>query len=263
MTMSAGSIHLFLFPHQDDEFGVFHVIETLIANGDRPVCLFLTNGGYGGQDSAVRDRESTRILTRIGVRPDDLHFIGSRHAIPDGDLVGHLPSVFDRVTEVIATIGPIDAVYTPAWEGGHQDHDAANALGLVVAARCEIPATVFQFALYNSDRCLIWPYRMLSPVRENGPAKSVRIPWARRLIYLAYCLSYRSQTKTWIALIPFVAAHYFFKGRQQLQPTDAARLRERPHDSPLLYERRKKMTFEEFKMRLDPFLESHAKLFKS
>lgn len=41
---------IYLFAHQDDEYGVFNAIEKSVAAGRQPVCIYLTNGDFGGQD---------------------------------------------------------------------------------------------------------------------------------------------------------------------------------------------------------------------
>lgn len=251
--MSARQLHLFFLPHQDDEFGVFHVLEEVIAGGHRPVCAFLTEGGLRGERPERRDNESRCVLLELGVDPQDIHFIGTRHSIPDGDLVSHLDVVFDYVSGVVAPVGAIEAIYVPAWEGGHQDHDAAHALGLSFAAQHNRLAALRQFPLYNSDRCGLWPYRVLSPVLSNGVPEAMSVPVSRRLRYLRLCLMYRSQAKTFLGLLPFIAAHYAFRGVHHLQPVDPLRVRERPHEGRLLYERRNQARFEDLKVILDSF----------
>jgi LmbE family N-acetylglucosaminyl deacetylase len=39
---NASPVALFLFAHQDDEFGVFHVIDECRRRGQRVVCAYLT-----------------------------------------------------------------------------------------------------------------------------------------------------------------------------------------------------------------------------
>jgi LmbE family N-acetylglucosaminyl deacetylase len=253
--MDTPQSHLFLLPHQDDEFGVFHALEDIIARGHRPVCAFLTEGsGRPGR----RDGESQRVLLSLGVAPQDIHFPGTRLAVPDGNLASHLNALFDNLNDLVAPLGPISAIYVPAWEGGHQDHDAAHALGVVFAARQNQLAALRQFPLYNSDRCRFWPYRVLSIIPNNGMPETTLIPISRRLRYLRLCLRYRSQAKTFLGLLPFITAHYALRGFRQLQPVDPRRLRERPHKGPLLYERRNRARFEELKESLDKFIVSRS-----
>lgn len=253
--MNQQQIHYFLFPHQDDEFGVFHLLETIVARGHRPVCFYLTDGSYGGADPATRDMESSYVLSALGMQVSDIIFLGSTHCVPDGQLVSYLPDVFSHLKKAAEAFGSPDFIYVPAWEGGHQDHDAAHALGIVAAAHWG--SRLRQFPLYTAGHNWLRLYRVLAPVARNGPIESMRIPAARRIWYLRLCLSYRTQAKTFAALLPFIVAHYVLWGAQQLQEVDPARLSERPHEGSLFYERYRGLTFDGFKSALNGFLDAH------
>lgn len=98
-------------------------------------------------------------------------------------------------------------------------------------------------------------FRALAPLAENGPVYCQKIGLLQRCRYVALCLRYGSQWKTWLGLFPFVALHYVFLGRQSLQSVDVRRCCERPHAGPLLYERRGFFRYEEFRQRGKDFLE--------
>ena len=253
--MGKQPIHFFLLPHQDDEFGVFYLIENVIERGHRAVCFFLTDGGFGGADPALRDIESRHVLGALGVEASDICFLGSKRSVPDGQLVSYLPDVFSHLKGAAEAFASPDFVYVPAWEGGHQDHDATHALGIVAAYHWG--ARLRQFPLYTADGHGVWPYRVLVPVARNGPFESMQIPVARRAWYLRLCLSYRTQAKAFAALLPFITAHYVLRGAQYLQEVDPVRLRERPHEGPLFYERYRGTPFDTFKAALDRFLDVH------
>ncbi len=259
--MSGRQTHFFLLPHQDDEYGVFYAIEDAIARGDRTVCFFLTDGGFGGFDPVVRDAESRYVLGTLGVPAGDISFLGSTHGLPDGELVSHLPAALSYLTKAAEVYGSPAFVYVPAWEGGHQDHDATHALGIVAAQHWGGRAQLRQFPLYTAGRGLR-PYRVLAPIAENGRAEAMPIPAARWARYLRLCLSYRSQVKSMAALLPFMAEHYALRSVQNLQAVDPARIRSRPHEGPLFYERRRNMPFEKFKTLLDGFLSAHSQIFQ-
>ena len=254
-------IHFFLLPHQDDEYGVFYAIEDAIARGERAVCFFLTDGGFGGVDPAVRDNESRHVLGALGVPAADIFFLGSTHGLPDGGLVSHLPAALSHLTKATEAYGSPDFVYVPAWEGGHQDHDATHALGIVAVQQWGARAQLRQLPLYTAGRGLR-PYRVLASIVENGPSEAMPIPAARWMRYLRLCLLYRSQLKSMGALLPFMAEHYARRSVQNLQAVDPSRVRGRPHEGPLFYERHRKMPFEEFKKHLDGFLSVHSQIFR-
>ncbi|MBM3527016.1 MAG: PIG-L family deacetylase [Alphaproteobacteria bacterium] len=249
-------VHLFLLPHQDDEYGVFHLLERAVERGHRPVCIYLTDGSLAGADPQVRDAESRKVLTALGVAEADIHFLGSRFRVPDGGLAEQLGDALPRVLEVAAALGAMESIQVPAWEGGHEDHDAACALAVVAAQRWRMADKLRQFPLYTAGGRKLWPYRVLAPISENGPVDSTPIPASRRVRYLRLCLTYRSQLKSMTGLMPFIASHYAIRGTQDLQRIDPVRLRERPHPGPLLYERMRGGTFESFGARIGRFLDA-------
>lgn len=239
------SQHLFLFAHQDDEVPVFLEIETLSAHGERVLAVYLTSGTLDGSHSAQRNAESRRVLERLGVAPTDIAFLGSKNHLPDGRLAEHLDTAKDLVLDWLQDKGPVEQLFCLAWEGGHQDHDAVYALAVQLHTQHAIGQQAFQFPFYHGKGLPGSWFKVVSPIPENGPAMNRHIPWTSRLRYLGWCLSaYPSQVKTWIGLGPFFAWHYFFKGTQVLHPMMVERLKEKPHEGAMLYERRGFYSFE-------------------
>lgn len=231
--------HLFLFAHQDDETPVFLEIETLCAQGDRVMAVYLTSGTLDGSPSPRRNAESRSVLERLGVAPEDIAFLGATHQLPDGRLPEHLPQARTALLEWLRDKGPIAQLFCLAWEGGHQDHDAVYALAVELHTEHGIGEQAFQFPYYHGKGLPGSWFKVVSPIPENGPAMNRHIPWTSRLRYLGWCLSaYPSQVKTWIGLGPFFAWHYLFKGTQVLHPLQALRVKEKPHAGTMLYERR-------------------------
>ena len=72
-------MNLFLFAHQDDEYGVFPVLEKLVAQGEAVSVVYLTSGTLDGQPSERRNQESIGVLGRIGVTERNIHFAGTDH----------------------------------------------------------------------------------------------------------------------------------------------------------------------------------------
>lgn len=228
---------LFLFAHQDDEFGAFALIEQAVAAGRRPLCVYLTNGDFGGQDPRRRNRESSGVLARLGVPAADCIFTGGEAGISDGTLPRQLERAHAALLRLLDTQGPIATLHVVAYEGGHQDHDAACALAVALQRGGRVQA-LRQFSLYHG-RGLPGPlFRVLAPLPDNGPVTAMRCGLARRLAYIGYCLHYGSQWKTWLGLFPFVALHFLLRGVQTSQALDPARLEAPPHEGAPLYERR-------------------------
>lgn len=241
---STQPVALFIFAHQDDEFGVFQKIMDEHQHGRRVFCAYLTDGAIDGKSSLCRNRESLAVLTKLGVQKEDIFFAGHTLSVSDGSLPEHLKIVSEWIGNWLASYQMVTAIYLPAWEGGHHDHDALHAMGVIVAEEAGLMDVVRQFPLYNGYKCGGPLFRVLLPLPKNGDLEVTKVPWKNRLLFLRYCLSYPSQMITWVGLFPFVLLHYFFYGTQALQTVSRERIRHRPHSGPLYYERRHFYTWE-------------------
>jgi LmbE family N-acetylglucosaminyl deacetylase len=241
---------LFLFAHQDDEFGVFQRIADCRRQGLRVACAYLTDGVTTTADSARRNAESRAVLARLGVDAADIAFAGEALGIGDARLPLHLDAAARWIGNWLDGFGDIDSLHVTAWEGGHHDHDALHALAVVAAQQRGLLGRTWQYSLYQAAGLPGPLFRVLAPLPDNGPARTWALPWAARRAYLRHCLSYPSQRGTWVGLFPFVLLHYLLHGTQALQPVDPARLAQRPHPGPLYYEKRRFFTWEEMAERL-------------
>lgn len=242
--MRTDPVALFLFAHQDDEFGVYHAIDLCVARGQQVVCAYLTRG------AARRNDESIAVLTAMGVAREDIVFAGDALAIDDGSLPAHLARAGTWIDSWFDSFDAIGQVCVTAWEGGHHDHDALHVLALHAAERRALLPRLRQYSLYNGHRLPGRLFRVLSPLAANGAVDSMPIPWPSRLRHLRQCLRYPSQRKTWFGLFPFVLVHYLLRGVQQLQPVSIARLAQKPHAGALFYERRFGFSWEQMQSRL-------------
>jgi len=252
---------VFLFAHQDDEFATFSALQMYLRQGVRPVCVYLTDGGAGGQNIKRRNDESLTVMQALGVEPERVIFLGGDHGILDGKLSAHLDEVFSKLLARLEPIVDEDIhLYIPAWEGGHQDHDATHLIGLALMNRTKLDKEVWQFSLYHG-RSLPWIFfKVLSPLKENGPAELISSSLSERMCFLRFIFSYRSQLKTWIGLGPFVAFKLLFGRGQFRQPVSRDRCFERPHPGRLLYEKRRAGAFEEFSQSAAGFIDRHVGL---
>jgi hypothetical protein len=238
-------VSLFFFAHQDDEFGVYHRISLARAMGHRVFCAYLTSGVSEGQSPSVRDKESIRVLANFGITRDQIIFTGAHLSIPDGQLLMHLDRAIEWIEQWVDSFDVIAAIFVPAWEGGHPDHDALHAAVLIATLGIESQLPIKQFPLYNGYKCSGPLFRVFKPLPENGIIESSRIPWRSRCRFLRYCLSYLSQSKSWLGLFPFTLIHYLFLGIESVQGVCLQRLSERPHIGQLYYERRQFCTWTE------------------
>jgi N-acetylglucosamine malate deacetylase 1 len=142
---------LVLAPHPDDEVvGAAVAARRAIAGGTAVFVLYLTTGVPAGAQlwpwqrpghvARVRRRreEALQAAGLIGLKPAGFLDWPSR------SLKSHLAEAEAAIADAIAAHG-IAALWTPAWEGAHQDHDAVNFL----AARFAGGLPVLEFAAYN------------------------------------------------------------------------------------------------------------------
>lgn len=264
---------LFLFAHQDDEYGVYAAIADCVQRGLAVQCAYFTCAA--GTLAQQRNQESLAVLAQLGVPASAVHFAGDQLTIADASLPQRLqdagqwlerwlleaPQAQEQVqpqqheqqelgSAQRGTAASIDSIYVTAWEGGHHDHDALHAITCEIAARHGLLARVQQYALYNALGCPAPLFRVLSPLAQNGAVTRQRLPWRQRWQHLRLCLMYPSQRNTWIGLFPFVVLHYLLRGEQQLQGVALARLQQRPHQGALYYENRRFYRWEQLQQDL-------------
>jgi len=198
---------LFFFAHQDDEFAILETLSKEISKGNNVICVYLTDGGVKAEE---RNAESLRVLERIGIHPKQVLFKGQMLGIKDGELVNHLNAAKDCLLPYLKSLGDIERIYVPAWEGGHQDHDALHALVVTLFEYLGMLERVRQFSLYNSFKCKGPFFRVMQPLKDNGKVMVYELSIVDRLKYIRLCLGYPSQKKTWLGLFPFVAYDYLF-----------------------------------------------------
>jgi LmbE family N-acetylglucosaminyl deacetylase len=251
-------IALFLFAHPDDEFAVAPLIRMKTAAGMRVLCLYLTDGAFGRQSSSRRNAETCKVLARLGVPVADVRFIGMEHGLADGSLPTQMEDALQAVASAVD--GEVAELFFPSWEGGHQDHDATHLIGLALHSKLVAKPRLRQFPLYHGAGLPGPWFRLLSPLPANGPVEDTQVDWKGRLEQARVAFSYPSQWRTWMGLGPFLLWHAIADGRIRLQPIDAGRVREPPHASRLLYERRGFFEYEEFKRLACPFVAAHIRL---
>jgi LmbE family N-acetylglucosaminyl deacetylase len=245
----------YIFAHFDDEFGVAPLILDAVREG-RPQ-HFLYVADYADPAAAERRRaESAAHLRSLGADPAGLDHVGRGSGALDGAVYRALADIYPRVRERLARLGRIDTLVTPAWEGGHADHDACAALTCRLAADLGVP-NVLQFSLYHGAGLRWRFFRAFAPLPENGPV--ARRPLARdeALRWAAGVRHFPSQLTTWLGLWPamFVSVARYGWGVQRLSPE---RLRERPHAGPLYYERVYGVPYDEVRAAAEALLTTEA-----
>ncbi len=144
---------LVLAAHPDDEV---IACGALMQRMQRAVVVFATDGAprnqgfwnrYGSRQAyaGVRRQEARQALATIGAWPV---FLTDRvdGGIVDQELFQNLAPAVLALEKVIDRLAP-DAILSPAYEGGHPDHDAACFMASVVGRHAAIP--VWESPLYH------------------------------------------------------------------------------------------------------------------
>ena len=251
--------YLFIFSHQDDEFGVFWEISKLTNNDQEVSVVYLTSGNRKGDENKIRNAESVKVLGTLGVSKSNIYFLGQELRIPDGCLPDFMDGASVAVAKLIHSIGVLTALYVPAWEGGHQDHDAAHLVGVVLAKRYKLAEKVYQFPMYRANEKGVPFFSLFSPLVKNGKVFRDPYTWCYRFKFIRAFLNYRSQTKTLLGLFPFFLYYQLVIGDQILQTASIDRVYEKPHLGMLLYEKRKTYCWSDFAKNSDEFIGRHSK----
>ena len=148
-----GKTILLLSPHPDDEVvGAGAAIGRARAEGSRVLVAFLTTGV---PDIRVlwpwqRAGHAARVARRRVEAEDAARSLGFAVAliqdIPTRHLKSHLAATRAALLDIVAR-EHVDTIWAPAYEGAHQDHDAASFLAWTLRDR----APVWEFAEYTNQ----------------------------------------------------------------------------------------------------------------
>jgi LmbE family N-acetylglucosaminyl deacetylase len=129
---------LLLIPHPDDEVaGCAAAIARARTGGATFFALYLTTGvpitgrwwGRQSYDTRVTRRRGEALAVAEALRVEPAAF----SPCPARQLRDHLDDARRMICALVTQLG-IDGLWAPAYEGGHQDHDAANFLASTLAA---------------------------------------------------------------------------------------------------------------------------------
>ncbi len=157
---------LVLIPHPDDEVvGCAAAIRRACRRGCKVAGLYLTNGvpareqfwpwqrGGHAQRVATRWREAEAAGLVLGLAE------AGRQDVPTRTLRRRMSETAQLIDRAIAATGA-SMLWVPAFEGGHQDHDVANAL----ASRLRARLPVWEFSEYHNDGGHVHAQEFVQPV---------------------------------------------------------------------------------------------------
>jgi LmbE family N-acetylglucosaminyl deacetylase len=216
-----------LAPHPDDEIvGCAAAISRARSRGGSVAVAYLSDGIPGADllwpwQRRSRARRSARRWAEAQACAD---LVGCeilvRNLIPSRTVRQHLPGLAALLRGMVERHAP-DVIWVPAYEGGHQDHDATHFL----ASRLARGAPVWEFSEYNYAgghvRSQAFPQMRGDEIVLRLTESEARLK--RRLLdlYASERGNLRHIELTQECFRPFVAANY-------AQP---------PHAGPLFYQR--------------------------
>lgn len=224
--MFAGRV-LLLIPHPDDEVvGCAAAIARARAQGAEVHGLYLTTGvpaaGVAWRPDpartaarvARRRAEALAAARRLGLTPV------SFSDRPTRTLRLHMADALAEIRAAVDRLRP-GVVWAPAYEGGHQDHDVANALASLVA-----PAVpVWEYAEYNN---------------AGGRTRSQDFPDARGGgTVLELTEAEQAEKRALLALYASERGNlaHIRSGREAFRPLPAHDYAKPPHEGTLFYAR--------------------------
>jgi LmbE family N-acetylglucosaminyl deacetylase len=225
---------VYVLAHFDDEYGAWPMIRRGVEAGLDQRFLYVADYASAAA-AAARFAEARAALAALGVDPACAQHVGRGLGAMDGAVHLALEAAADGVRAAVRAIGPVERLVAPAWEGGHADHDAVAFLAAQLAPEFADPP-IDQFSLYQG-RGLPWRlFRACAPIPENGAVVRIPLTAAEWAAYARAVKHYPSQWKSWLGLWPGMLATFAARGFAY-QRLDRARVGERPHAGPLLYER--------------------------
>jgi LmbE family N-acetylglucosaminyl deacetylase len=200
----------------------------------------------------VRARETQGLLSGLGVDPSNAHFLGRDRGLRDGALHSQIERAWAGLSSLADSLGQISTIYTHAWEGGHSDHDVCHALSLALARHVSAER-VGQVPCYRRPDSGIAPFSLLDPIAANGTPDVLTMSGAERRAMARCIVAYPSQWRSWLGLGPPLLTRITHSSAFPVQSVSEARLAERPHTKPLLYEIRGKLAFASVAVEISSF----------
>lgn len=251
---------VYILAHFDDEYCCLPLIWQAAREGLAQRFIYLADYRDASL-GARRFAETQSFLARQGIAPEAIVPLGLGRGSFDQSLHRCVDRLFPALERAVVQAGPVSRLVTPAWEGGHMDHDACAFMAVRLAARplsgSGAAPELRQFTLYNGPGLPGPLLRGGAPLAQNGPLQHVPlspVAWAR---WMAAVRAFPSQLYAWSGIWPSMFAGMLTRGFgwQRLSP---GRVEERPHEGSLFYERMFKVDYAEVRAALDAALPAAA-----
>ena len=237
---------VFVLAHHDDEvFCAGHLLRA-IATGRRLCILWATAGGLA--PAGRRLLEGARVCRLLGLAPGAFRDL----RLPDQSALLHVASIAGAAealldAAVAHTDGAAPAVYVPAYEGGHPDHDAVNlAVAVLRSRRPQLAA--HEIPLYRRGPAGL-SVQARRPAAGTSPEPFAALPLGADALALRRRLAGANASQLLPSLLPLLALAWA-AGRGRVEPSrplPAHDYTRPPHGGALLYELYTRRRFADFR----------------
>ena len=248
---------LFILCHQDDEMGIFNKIKKNLKQKKNVFIFFMTsvyNKNISKNKISQRDIESINVLHKMGVKKENIFFIGRKKNIKIYQLYLNLQIAYNNLLYVIKKIKGNIIIFTHSWEGGNEDHDACHSIVKKLFQNNNKIKRCYQFSLYHGKNTFWNFFKVQDLFHENGVIIKDNISFSDRLEFLNYLFYYKTQYKVWIGLYPFIFFNLIFNNYGKVQIIDKKKLLKKPHSKKLLYERMRNNNYSNIINKINLFL---------
>jgi len=244
--------------HNDDEYFIASRILFEVRQQNTVYCVFTTDSTVSGRGTEVRRRESIRALTLLGVRRENIYFIGQTCGISDGSSYRAIQIVYNKALETFRSLN-IARLYVMAWEGGHVDHDTAHLVGAALSRTLGLEGQAFEFSAYNNFRMPWKLYRAFRFVRRNTEQyrRALCRVEAFRCFLLFRC--YPSQWRSILGLLPDAFYRLVICREEWIRAIDGIDYQNKPYNGELFFEKRFKVTYSKFSQCTKKFIDTYLK----
>ena len=240
---------IFVFSHQDDEFGLYNRIQESLKK-NKVYVIYMTSGYFYKIDKnllSARDKESIKVLTTLGVLKKNIVFFGRRENIFVYKLYKKLDLSYFFLKKFISKVKGDCEIYTHCYEGGNEDHDSCYLIVKKLFNRINKVKKCFQFPLYHAKNTIKPFYKIHDCFKSNGKISILKISLTDKLQYIKKLFVYKSQLKIWVGIFPFLILKILLNKYGKIQLIDNSTFKAyRPHEGELFYERSNRITFSKF-----------------
>ena len=243
---------LFIFSHQDDEMGLFNVIEKATQSNHNVFVIYLTTGLKTKKENnksklQKRDLESLNVLLKLGLKRNNIIFLGKKLNIPVYDLYKNLDITYNNLEKLLKNHNGKTTIYTHAWEGGNEDHDSCYVIVTKFLLQNSQKINSFQFSQYHAFKTNLIPFKVQSLISSKSKVIKYKLKFFSKIKYIGYLFNYKSQIYLWLPLFLIIILRIVSNNYGNLKKIYGNQNIKRPHNGKLLYEKLRKKKYEDLR----------------